>query len=54
MSAVPHLGFIVAAYAATAVTLGATVLALIFDRRTQARLLARFERRADGAGPDRP
>ena len=47
MSAVPHLGFIVAAYGVTAAVLGMAIVALVLDRRTQARLLTRFGRTED-------
>lgn len=40
MSGVDHLGFIVAAYSVTALTLIATIVVLAFDHRTQKRLLA--------------
>ena len=49
MTAVPHLGFIVAAYGLTAALIGGTVAALWLDQRRQKRLLARF-----GAREDRP
>ena len=44
MSAIPHLGFIVAAYGVTVLVLGGTVLAIVLDGRTQKRALARLER----------
>ena len=44
MSDIPHLGFIVAAYALTTVLLAGTVIAVILDGRTQRRTLARLER----------
>ena len=40
--AIPHLGFIVAAYAVTVAVLGGAILVLVLDRRTQVRLLARL------------
>ncbi len=46
MMAIPHIGFILAAYGFTAVVLGGTVLALMVDRHRQKRLLARFEQSA--------
>ena len=48
MSAVPHLGFIVAAYGIAAAVLGGTVVVLVLDRRRQKRLLARFGRQGEG------
>ena len=42
MTGVDHLGFIVAAYGVTAVSLVATVAAMVMDSRAQKRLLARF------------
>ena len=42
MMEVPHIGFIVAAYALTLLVLGGTILALVHDQRTQKRLLARL------------
>ena len=44
MTAVPHIGFIVAAYALTLIVLAGTVLALVHDQRTQKKLLARLSR----------
>ncbi len=49
MNDVPHLGFIVAAYAVTAAVLVAMTAAVILDGRAQRRLLARLE----GRGPRR-
>jgi heme exporter protein CcmD len=43
MSGVDHLGFIVAAYAVTALVLGATLAVLFIDSRTQKTLLARLD-----------
>ena len=40
----PHLGFIVAAYALTAVVLNGLVSAIVLDGRAQRRALARLER----------
>lgn len=48
IGAVPHLGFIVAAYLVTALVLCAVVTGILLDGRTQARLLAELERRARG------
>ena len=53
MSAVPHLGFIVAAYAVTALALGGTIVMLVLDRRAQSRLIARFGRAPDSLGDER-
>ena len=50
MSGVDHLGFIVAAYGVTAVTLLATIVVLVVDNRAQKRALRRFGPR-DGAEP---
>ena len=47
MSSVPHLGFIIAAYAVTVVTIAATILMLVQDQRAQKRLLARFPSRSE-------
>ena len=47
MSADGHLGFIVAAYAVTAIALTGTIVALLLDNRRQKRLLARFAARRD-------
>ena len=49
MSAVPHIGFIVAAYGLAATVLGGTIVVLVLDQRRQKRLLARFGRNGDGA-----
>ncbi|RYC30839.1 heme exporter protein CcmD [Lichenibacterium minor] len=46
MSAIPHIGSIVAAYAVTAVVLGGTVAAVLLDRRSLRRTLERLEARA--------
>ncbi len=43
MSDVPHIGFIVAAYAVTAVVLLGLVAAILVDGRAQRRLLAQLE-----------
>lgn len=42
MSDIPHLGFIIAAYTVTALTLMGAIAVLIQDRRAQTRLLARL------------
>ena len=47
MSDVPHIGFIVAAYAITALVLLGTIAAVLVDGRRQTRLLSRLERPAD-------
>ena len=39
----PHLGFIIAAYAITAVAVGFTVAAIVLRHRALRRALARFE-----------
>ena len=49
MSEIPHLGFIVAAYAVTAVVMLAMILFVVLDGRAQRRLLAKLESRS-GAG----
>jgi heme exporter protein CcmD len=41
--AVPHIGFIVAAYGVTALVLAVMVAAVLLDGRAQARLLARLD-----------
>lgn len=48
---VPHLGFIVAAYAVTFLVVAGTVLAVLADGRRLARQIARFEGRT-GRGPE--
>ena len=47
MTAIPHLGFIVAAYAVTGIAIAATVVALVVDNRAQKRLLARLTERGE-------
>ena len=47
MTAIPHLGFIVAAYGLTAALIGGTIVTLWLDQRRQKRLLAQFARRED-------
>ena len=49
MSGIDHLGFIVAAYAVTAVALLGTIAVLVLNLRTQTRLLRQFDSRSDGA-----
>ncbi len=44
MNGVPHLGFIVAAYGATALVLVATLAAVLLDGRAQRRMLERLDR----------
>lgn len=51
MSEVQHLGFIVAAYAVTAMVLSGMVAAVLLDGRAQRRLLARLEDRRSPRGP---
>lgn len=46
MMAIPHIGFILAAYGTTVVVLGGTIAAVLLDRRTLTRSLARLEARA--------
>ncbi len=46
MSAVPHLGFIVAAYAVTLIVVGGAIAAVLLDRRALRRALHRLEARA--------
>lgn len=43
MSEIPHIGFIVAAYAVTAVVLLGAIAAVLVDGRRQTRLLAALE-----------
>lgn len=50
MTAIPHLGFIVAAYGFTVAAIGGTIVALVRDQHRQKRLLARFDRRG-GSNP---
>ena len=47
MTAVPHLGFIVAAYAVTALVLAGAAVAILFDGRALRRGLARMEARGE-------
>lgn len=47
-----HTGFIVAAYAITAVAFAGMVAAVLLDYRAQRRQLARLERRVKPGGPD--
>ena len=44
--AIPHIGFIAAAYAVTALVAGGTVAAVLLDRRSLLRTLAKLEARA--------
>ncbi len=57
MTAINHLGFIVAAYAAAIVVVGALVAWVALDYRVQRRTLADLERRGfsrrSGSGPGR-
>ena len=46
MTAVPHLGFIVAAYALTTLVVGGLVVAALLDRRALRRALGALEARA--------
>ncbi len=51
--AVPHIGFILAAYGVTVATVGGVVAAVLLDRHALKRDLARFEgqrRRGPAAG----
>ena len=54
MSDIPHLGFILAAYAVTTILLAATVVAVILDGRAQRRTLARLERATRTEGRTSP
>ncbi len=47
MSAIPHIGFIVAAYAVTTVVMLAMVVTVVLDGRALRRLLAKLETRAE-------
>ncbi len=49
MTSIPHIGFILAAYGATAATVGGLVAAVLLDRRSLKRDLARLETRGYGA-----
>ncbi len=53
MSEIPHIGFIVAAYAVTAVVMLAMAIAVVLDGRAQRRLLAKLETRSE-ARPAEP
>lgn len=46
MMAIPHIDFIVAAYAVTALVVGGAVTAVLLDRRALLQTLARLEARA--------
>lgn len=46
MTAIPHFGFILAAYGFTALVLGSTLVAIVIDGRAQKRMLAQLERRS--------
>ncbi len=46
MTDIPHIGFIVAAYAVTLVVVGGMVVAVLLDRRALLRALERLEARA--------
>ena len=49
---VPHIGFIVAAYAVTALVVGGAVAAVLIDRRALRRALERLERQGAGRGAE--
>ena len=51
MSAVPHLGFIVAAYALTTLVVGGLLVAALLDRRALRRALAALDARAGRTEP---
>jgi heme exporter protein D len=51
VSAVPHLGFIVAAYALTALVVGGLLAAALLDRRALRRALAALEARTGRTEP---
>ncbi len=53
MSAVPHLGFIVAAYALTAVAIAAMIAAILWDYRTLSAELRLLEASRRGRPDDR-
>jgi heme exporter protein CcmD len=48
MSGVPHLGFIVAAYAVAAVTIAAMIAAILWDYRDLRARLARLDGEREG------
>ncbi len=48
MTAIPHIGFIAAAYGVTALVVGGAALAVLLDRRALRRSLDRLERRGEG------
>ena len=50
MTAIPHLGFIVAAYAATVLVVGGATAAVLIDRWALRRALDRLEARGAGHG----
>ena len=54
MSDIPHIGFIVAAYAVTAAVAGGATLAVLLDRRALLRALDRLEARAGRGRPGAP
>ena len=53
MTAIPHVGFIVAAYAVTVLVMGGMVAAVLLDRRALRRALAGLEASA-GRGRAEP
>ncbi len=52
MMAIPHIGFILAAYGVTAVTMGGLVATVLLDRHALKRDLARLETRGHGRRAD--
>ena len=46
MTDIPHIGFILAAYAVTFAVVGGTAVAVLLDRRSLRRTLERLEARA--------
>ena len=54
MTDIPHIGFIVAAYATAAAVVGGTVVAVLLDRRALLRALKRLESRASGGRAGTP
>ena len=49
----PHVGFILASYAAVAVVLGGLTLSILRDHRAQQRALAELEQRGAGRRSER-
>jgi heme exporter protein CcmD len=49
MTAAPHIGFVIAAYAIAAIVLVGMTIAVVVDYRTQKKALERLEGRREGS-----